>query len=387
MSRSPRVVWRIFATSLVATVAALVISAAGAGESLTPDLLLYRAAYIAFGMVGALIVSRQPSNRIGVLALATGIAGAIVGLSDALGRVAYPVPGQAWAAWIAQWGFSATLAPPLMLVLLFPSGHLPSRRWRIVAWLIAIGAVLVAAGNAFTPRMAAYPAVQNPVGIPSVAGSLLDGGGIGWLALIAGAAAVGLGLIPRLRRARGIEREQLKWITFAAALQGVAWLGVAFDFPGAAGEVATYMVFVTLLLVPVAIGIAILRYRLYDIDLIINRTLVYGALTAILAAAYVGTIGLLQVALSSFTAQNQLAVAASTLLVAALFQPLRAAIQRAVDRRFYRRKYDAAMTLEAFGVRLRSHVDLETLRAEVVAAARDTVQPRQASLWLRQTGR
>jgi hypothetical protein len=235
--------------------------------------------------------------------------------------------------------------------------------------------------------MAAYPAVQNPVGIPSLAGSLLDGGGIGWLALIAGAAAVGLGLIPRLRRARGIERQQLKWITFAAALQGVAWLGVAFALPGTAGEIAKYMVFVTLLLVPLAIGIAILRYRLYDIDRLINRTLVYGALTAIVAAAYVGSIALLQVALSSVTAQNQLAVAASTLLVAALFQPLRSAIQRAVDRRFYRRKYDAAMTLEAFGARLRSHVDLESLRAEVVAAARETVQPRQASLWLRQTGR
>jgi hypothetical protein len=135
-------------------------------------------------------------------------------------------------------------------------------------------------------------------------------------------------------------------------------------------------------LVPVAIGIAILRYHLYDIDQLINRTLVYGALTAILGAAYVGAIGVLQVILDPFTRESQLAVAASTVIVAALFQPLRAGIQRAVDRRFYRRKYDAAKTLETFGSRLRSQVDLESISAEVVGAARATVQPRQASLWL-----
>lgn len=136
-------------------------------------------------------------------------------------------------------------------------------------------------------------------------------------------------------------------------------------------------------LLPVAIGIAVLRYRLYDIDLLINRTLVYGALTAILAAAYVGAIAVLQVVLQPFTQGSQLAVAASTLVVAALFQPLRARTQRAVDRRFYRQRYDAAKTLETLGARLRSQVDLETLRAEVVALALETVQPRQASLWLR----
>ncbi len=382
MSRSARIAWAIFATSLVATVAALFVRANGTGESVTVDNVLYAAGYLAFGAVGALIGSRQPRNRIGRLALLTSASGSVAGLFDTVGRLAQPVPGQAWAAWIAQWGLPATLAPPVLIVLLFPAGRLASRRWGTVAALVVVGAVVLAVGRAFTPQMYEYPTLENPVGIPSLTGSLLDGGGIGWLAILAGAVAAGVGLIPRLRSARGIERQQLKWITFAATLHGLAWLVNALEVPGAQS-----LVFATLLLVPLAIGIAILRYRLYDIDRLINRTLVYGALTAILAAAYVGTIGLLQVALSSFTAQNQLAVAASTLLVAALFQPLRAAIQRAVDRRFYRRKYDAAKTLESFGARLRSHVDLESLRAEVLAAARDTVQPRQASLWLRQTGR
>ncbi len=210
-------------------------------------------------------------------------------------------------------------------------------------------------------------------------------------------ALAAISLVVRFRRSRGAERQQLKWIAatvpIIVALVGGTYLvgaligaGPVSDDPENVGGPVLLLVAAGVLspgLLPVAIGLAILRYRLYDIDVVIRRTLVYGALTAILAAAYVGTIALFQLGLSSFTARNQLAVAASTLLVAALFQPLRAAIQRAVDRRFYRRKYDAAKTLETFGARLRSQVDIESLRAEVVAAARETVQPRQASLWLR----
>jgi hypothetical protein len=382
-----RLVWGIFALSLMAIVAAILVRAASTGDPPTLDVLLSSAAYLAFGAVGTLIVSRQHSNLVGRLALVTGVAGSVAVLCDTIARLAEPVPAQAWAAWLAQWSLPATLVPPLFLILVFPTGRLASARWRVVAVLIGLGGGVVAVGNALTPRMADYPGLANPLGVPLLTGSPLESGMIGWLPLVAGTVAAGVGLLPRIRQARGVEREQLKWMTYAAALHALAWFVLAFDLPGTAGALARYLVAVTWLLVPVSVGIAILRYRLYNIDRLISRTLVYGALTAILAAAYVGAVATLQVALSSITAQNQLAVAASTLLVAALFQPLRAAIQRAVDRRFYRRKYDAARTLESFGARLRSHVDLDTLRAEVLEAARETVQPRGASLWLRQTTR
>jgi len=194
-----------------------------------------------------------------------------------------------------------------------------------------------------------------------------------------------ISLVARARRARGDERQQLKLVGFAVAVFAVVVFAFALQGLGLQlvdEDVGDLIFYVATTGLPLSIGIAILRYRLYDIDLIISRTLVYAALTAILAAAYVGAIAVLQVVLQPFTQGSQLAVAASTLVVAALFQPLRARIQRAVERRFNRRKYDAAKTLETFGTRMRSQVDLQTLKEEVVGAARETVQPRLASLWL-----
>jgi hypothetical protein len=293
----------------------------------------------------------------------------------------------------------------LFLLLTFPTGSLISRSWRPVAWLVmgwtAGGAVTAAfAGGPLDDNL--HLGIVNPAGAPGQVGTVLRT--INTLLLFAFPplfAASSLGLLLRFRRSTGAERQQIKWIAVVAPIGvvlavgmygGVALLGAGSMSSASRGIAGPFLLLVagamlSIGLVPVTIGIAILRYRLYDIDLLINRTLVYGGLTATLAAAYVGAIALFQLALQPFTEQSQLAVAASTLLVAALFQPVRAGIQGAVDRRFYRQKYDAVQTLESFGARLRTHVDLESLRTEVVAAARETVQPRHASLWLREFGR
>ena len=375
--------WAAFALSLAAMIAALVVWAVATREAVTPDIVFYPAAYLAFGAVGALIVSRHPANRIGRLALLTGASGSFVALSDSIARAAQPFAGQEWAAWLATWGFPATIAPPLLLIVVFPTGRLVSRQWQVVAALIVVGAAGLVIGNAFTPRMADYPALENPVGIAAFTGSPLESGGVAWLPLLAGAIAAAGGLMPRLRRARGIEREQLKWITFAAALQGLSWIVVALDLPGAAGEVARYAVFATLLLVPVATGIAILRYRLYDIDIVIRRTVVYGVVVAILAGIYVVLVLALQSILSRVIGGDTLPVALSTLVIAVLFGPLRGRVRELVDRRFYRSRYDHQRLLEGFGNRLRDEVELDSVSRALTGVAGQAVRPEAIALWLR----
>ena len=386
MSRAARFAWGIFALSVLVMIAALVLWSVGVRESMTADIILYPAAYLAFGAVGALVISRQPSNRIGQLGLTTGAAGTLVGLAAMWARVTEPLPAQDWAAWLASWGFPATLAPPLLLILLFPTGRLASPRWRIVATLIVVGAVLVAVGNAFTPRMADHPSRHNPLGVEWFTGSLLESGGVGWFPLLAGAVASALGLIPRLRRARGVEREQMKWITYAAALQGSAWIFLAFDPPGVAGEIGQYAVIATLGLIPIATGIAILRYRLYDIDVVIRRTVVYGVLVAMLGALYVALVLGLQTVFSRFTGGDTIPVALSTLAIAALFGPMRGRVGELVDRRFYRSRYDHQRMVEAFGSRLRDEVDLEAVGRTLVDVADQSVRPASVGLWVRGRG-
>ena len=383
MRRSAPVAWALFGLSLAAMFAALVVWAVATGEALTPDIVLYPAAYVAFGAVGALIVSRHPANRIGRLALATGALGSFVALCDSVARSVQPVPGQEWMAWLAAWGFPVTLAPPLLLVLVFPTGHLASPRWRIVAALILVGVLGLAIGNAFTPSMADYPSLENPVGIPAFTGSPLESGGVAWFPLVAGAIAAAVGLVPRLRRAHGIEREQLKWITFAAAVHGLSWVLLAVELPGFAGELTKYAIFATLLLIPVATGIAILRYRLYDIDVVIRRTLVYGAVVAILGALYVALVLGLQSLLSNIIGGDTLPVALSTLAIAVLFGPVRGRVRDVVDRRFYRSRYDHARLLETFGNRLRDEVELDSVSRSLTSVADQAVRPAQITLWLR----
>ena len=207
-------------------------------------------------------------------------------------------------------------------------------------------------------------------------------GGVGFALMLIAVVASAASLVVRFRRSRGDERQQLKWVTAAAAVFVVIFMTPIEEFAG--DDIGFATLLLGLLIVAAAVAIATLRYRLYDIDVVINRTLVYGALTATLAAVYIGTVLLLQLALDGLTSGSDLAVAGSTLAAAAIFRPARGRIQQTVDRRFFRRRYDAARTLESFSSRLRDQVDLGALEAELRGVVAETVQPSQVSIWLRE---
>ena len=378
-----RWMWWAFGLQVVVMLSALVVWAVGVDEPLTPDIVLFPAAYIAFGAVGAVILSRDPDNTIGRLGLLTGAVGSFTGLLDSVGRLAAGVPYQEWAAWVATWGFPLTLAPPLLLILLFPTGRLASPRWRIAAGLVVAGSGGVAFGNAFTPVLVDYPRLTNPLGVAAFAGSPLESGGVAWFLLLGGATAAGLGLVTRLRHAQGIEREQLKWMTFAAGVHAASWVVLALDLKGAAGAVAGYAVFASLLLIPIAAGIAILRYRLYDIDVVIRRSLVYGAVVVILGALYVGLVVALQAALAPVTGGDTVPVALSTLAIAAAFGPIRSRVRDLVDRRFYRAHYDHQRMVGSYGGRLRHQTNLQDVGRSLLEVANETVRPATIGLWVR----
>jgi hypothetical protein len=342
---------------------------------------------LAFALVGALVASRLPGNPIGWVCL-------IIGLTVALGGAAGEysaytlhtrpgsLPGGEYMAWLGNWAWIPAVG--LMgsfTILLFPSGRVPTHRWRAVAWLSGAVLVLASLSEAFLPgKLAEAPNVTNPFGIKSARGALelVNTGSFLLLPLCFVLSA--FSMVVRFRRSTGEERQQLKWFAAAAVLLG-ACFPVVFMVPWGVAEDLVTLLFAG---PPVAIGIAILRYRLYDIDIIINRALVYGSLTAMLVAIYVGSVVGLQTVFRALSGQEStLAVVASTLAIAALFNPLRRGVQGFVDRRFYRRKYDAAKTLEAFGSRLREETNLDALREDVVAVARRTVQPAHVSLWLR----
>ena len=286
------------------------------------------------------------------------------------------------------------------LLLLFPDGRLPSRKWRPLAWLSGAVIALLGVVNVLAPgRLASQEGVRNPFGIEG-APWLFDAAVILSLPLAACVLASAASLVLRYRRSGGEVRVQIKWIALAGSITGtLVFVGIMAGLlllpesmapEGIEGapplwlQLLMYALTLSFAGVPVAIGFAVLKYRLYDIDLIINRALVYGSLTAMLALVYVGGVVGLQAILRAVTGQEStLAVVASTLAIAALFRPLRRRVQGFVDRRFYRRKYDAAKTLAAFNARLREETNLDSLSNDLVGVARGTVQPAHVSLWLR----
>jgi hypothetical protein len=345
-------------------------------------------AALAFAVVGALVASRQPANRVGWLLLAAGLCMAVTSLGESYARYALitapgSLPGGIYAAWmlVTLFGMVAILA--IFLPLYFPTGRLLSPRWRSILWAGIGYLVCAVVGNNLQPGplewLPGAAAVPNPVVYLPAAKPLLDV----ILALSAPCFLVGVGgaiaaLVVRFRRSRGIERQQLKWFTYAAALAPLSFL--SYEYARGIWPVLTALI---LPLVPISIGIAILRYRLYEIDRIINRTLVYGLLTAVLGLCYaVGSLVFVLVAGAGTDPPSWL-VAAATLAAAAVFRPARRRIQAVVDRRFNRRRYHAAKTIAAFSARLRDQIDLDTLSAELVAVADHTMEPTVLSLWLR----
>jgi hypothetical protein len=345
--------------------------------------------FSAFMVVGALIVAHRPSNAIGWIFSAIALLAFTGQLASEYAAYAYvtrpgSLPGAILAAWYASWPWFAVVALALVFTpLLFPTGRLLSPRWRPVAWLAAVATVALTVLEALRAELdlGGDLLIANPIGIAALENPEESTVGADLLTLLVLLVAVAfVSVVIRFRRSRGEERQQLKWFTYAGALLPSGLLG---DFlPAPVGDLVLGVVIVFL---PVAAGIAILRYRLYDIDRLITRTLVYGLLTALLASVYAGAVLVLGQVFGGVTGDPpSWAVAGVTLAVAALFQPARRRIQAVVDRRFNRRKYNTTKTLEAFSHRLRDEVDLEALSAELLAVVDQTMQPSTVSLWLRQ---
>src|SRR5215213_5895922 len=364
--------------------------------------LLIQAPFLAFTIVGALIASRRPENPIGWICLVAGLFWTLIALDDQYTAYALATTGvvlfPAAVAALSQWLW----VPPvgllsIYLILFFPDGRLPSRRRTPLAWFSGALLVLLILAIALAPGpLSALGGVRNPFaldGYPWIADATNVIPALLPLCTLASA----LSLVLRYRRSGSEQREQIKWIAFAGSFVGlmslitvVSTLIFAPKFPDSTGTQPLWLgvlqdvELLSFAGIPVAVGIAVLRHRLYDIDVIINRTLVYGSLTATLIALYFGGIVVLQRLFVFLTGEKStLAVVASTLLIAALFTPLRRRIQGFIDRRFYRRKYDARMTLEAFSAKLRDETDLDALSDDLVGVVRESMQPAHVSLWLR----
>jgi hypothetical protein len=346
---------------------------------------------VGFAPVGAIIVPRSsPRNPIGWLFGAIGFLWAVMHFSAQYAiytRLAIPgsFPAGEAAAWMMCWVWVPASGLIVFLCLLFPDGRLPSPRWR---WFASLSLLLILVGaisQALAPGSVYYLRdIHNPYGVEG----LPNVGNLVQMVVFTLIFVSAVSLFVRRLRASGVERQQLKWFAYSSAL-AVSGVIITYTISKVMGalwlEWVGYVVLVVGFIgIPISMGIAILRYRLYDIDIIINRTLVYGLLTATLVALYFGAIVVLQRVFVLLTGQQStLAVVASTLAIAALFVPLRRRVQAFVDRRFYRRKYDARKTLEAFSAKLRDETDLEALNGELVGVVRETMQPAHVSLWLR----
>ena len=366
-------------------------------------------AFVAFPLVGALIASRHPRNPIGWICLVAGLLWMLILVSQAYSAYGLTKPGSipfpvtihallyAWL-WVPTVGLIG-----IYLLLLFPDGRLPSRRWRVLAWLAGAVIAVESAAVFLTPGpLQELRGARNPFGLedhPWVEGLGLIVLPLLPLCIVASAVS----LVLRFRRSTGVVREQIKWIAFAASFMGLLYLGIlgtgliihlisASQTPSDLGSQSFWgallenVMVLSFAGVPVAIALAVLKYRLYEIDIIINRTLVYGSLTLMLALLYFGGVTATQALFTVLTGQEeqpQLAIVISTLVIAALFTPLRRRIQSFIDRRFYRSKYDARKTLEAFSAQLRDETDLDALSSDLVGVVRETMQPAHVSLWLR----
>jgi hypothetical protein len=340
--------------------------------------------------VGCLIVARSPGHPLGWGLAAVGLLAVTGELAVEYAWRSYvdkftSLPGAIAAAWYANWFWFPTFFLAVWFPLLFfPTGHLLSARWRPVAWVGGAGIVALTLLGALDPSfdVPRNRSLPNPIGIaglPEIENSLT--GAVLLSLLLFSIIAALIQLVFRFRQSHGEERQQLKWFTYAGAVMVLSFIAQEFT-PLALPD---FMFGILIGLIPVSVGIAIFKYRLYDIDLIINRTLVYGVLTAVLAIVYLGGVVGVGALVRGMTGQERstLVVAASTLAVAGLFRPVRTRIQAFIDRRFYRSRYDAQQTIADFSDKMREQIDLDSLISEIAAVVRDTVQPTHVSLWLK----
>jgi hypothetical protein len=375
----PSISWAV----LVVTAALAVAAAALPTESGTTAAACYEAfVQVVVGGLGLAVTRRQQRNPVGwllqliALVLALNAWANDVYLRAADAGEAFG-PGASLAAWGISWLWIFAIVPAFTIFpLLFPTGRPLSPRWNVLLRIALVAASATWFGAAFAPGpLDSAPDVGNPVGIGHPAVDVI--GWVGFFVLVPATFAAITSLVLRFRRSRGTERQQLKWVAAAATLLPVAFTGL-----GLRDDQGGFLLLMTaILLVMVAVAVAMLRYRLYEIDIVINRALVYGSLTVLLAASYVGCVLVLQLALRPVTRSSDLAVAGSTLAVAALFRPARERIRRLVDRRFFRRRYDAAETLTQFTAHLRDQLDSEALAQDICRVVQDTVQPDHVSLW------
>lgn len=354
-----------------------------------PDSTLWHASFLAYAVMGALIVNRRPSNRVGWLFIVVGtfdpLSAAVRSVAATAGTGAFPASTVNVADWLQSWMWAPSMGALVLLVYVFPDGALPPGRWRwgAFATIAATGLLLVVQPFLAWPYRGLILWERAPAG---AAGQILPFVAFGAMAasLVTALAWVAV----RFRRSRGTERLQLKWFFYGVAVLVAAMLTDIFVLealrvpPDSLARQAIYWSF---LLPPMSAAIAILRHRLYDIDRIINRTVVYGVLTVVLGVAYLAAVSAMRMVTAPITGDTAVAVAGSTLAVAALFHPARRRIQASVDRRFNRARYDAVATIERFSTRLRDEIELDTLARELVGVVGTTMQPASANLWLRES--
>jgi hypothetical protein len=362
---------------------------------LSSDIPAFVLATLSASTVGALLASRRPRHPVGWLLLGLGLPVALSGVATGYanyGLMARPgsLPAADWAALYHGVSILAALAALQFVLLLTPTGSLPSPRWRWWPRVAAGAAVVALATSLLLPFDPPYQATPNPLEVLALAGLLRPLSNLTWAVTALGLPVAAVSLLLRFRRARGVERQQLRWLVLAAALAAAVLaatlLALAVGLVGSTGDevLLGWVSAVVLGLMPLATGAAILRYRLYDLDRIVSRTVAYGLLTVLLGGGYaVVVLGLGQL----LGRDSTLVVAGATLAVAALFQPARRRVQGAVDRRFNRRRYDAARTIQGFSTRLREQVDLDALTAELLVVADQTMQPTRVSIWLRPRAR
>jgi hypothetical protein len=386
VSRRAQVAAMVMGLAVLAFCVAGVVGVATASESPGESPVAHQVAFelgftLAFGVLGGFLVAKRPGNALGWIFFAQGLGASTL---FAANRLDITGTGGVWLALLSLWGLAAALGLLPLTLLLFPDGRLASRRWRPLGWAGAVGV----AGFALTHTVMPFEQAgvggphENPLALPALAGFLealfLVAALLLLVALLGGTAS----LVVRFRRARGVERAQVKWVALAAL-----WGVIIY----ATGDLTTTLPWISWDLVlaaailpfPVAIGVAVSRYRLYEVDRVISRTVSYAILTAGLVGLYAGGVVLLTPVLAGVGGGSELAVAASTLAVAAAFGPLRRRVQTAVDRHFNRTRYDARQQVQAFSEQLRDAVDIEQLSAQLLAVVARTVEPASSSLWLR----